>query len=45
MHLVNSIETNAKHYLDVVSRAVDKLLPVPSREIKYVAKDEKHTQH
>ena len=41
MHLVDSIETNAKHYLDVMSKAVDKLLPVPSREIKYVGRDKR----
>lgn len=35
MKLVTSIETNAKHYLDIMARAVDKVLPAPTKEIKY----------
>lgn len=35
MKLVSSIESNAKHYLDVFSKAVDKVMPEPTREIKY----------
>lgn len=35
MRLVESIEANAKHYLDVMAKAVDKIMPAPSREIKY----------
>jgi hypothetical protein len=35
MNLVASIETNAKHYLDIMSKAVDNAMPPPSREIKY----------
>jgi DNA replication licensing factor MCM7 len=34
MNLVDSIETNAKHYLDIMSKAVDKVMPDPTREIK-----------
>ena len=34
MKLVTSIENNAKHYLDVFCKAVDKVMPVPTREIK-----------
>ncbi|EDN97897.1 conserved hypothetical protein [Sclerotinia sclerotiorum 1980 UF-70] len=35
LNLVNSIETNAKHYLDILSRAVDAVMPQPTREINY----------
>ncbi|CAG8976654.1 hypothetical protein HYALB_00002170 [Hymenoscyphus albidus] len=35
MKLVESIETNAKHYLDIVSKAVDKIMPLPTRELNY----------
>lgn len=34
MNLVESIETNAKHYLDIMAKAVDKVMPEPNREIK-----------
>jgi DNA replication licensing factor MCM7 len=34
MGLVSSIENNAKHYLEVMSRAVEKIMPQPTREIK-----------
>lgn len=34
MKLVDSIETNAKHYLDIMAKAVDKVMPEPNREIK-----------
>jgi hypothetical protein len=33
--LVESIERNAHHYLEIFSRAVDKCLPPPTKEIKY----------
>jgi hypothetical protein len=33
--LIESIERNAHHYIEVFSRAVDKVLPPPSREPKY----------
>lgn len=36
LNLVESIETNAKHYLDIMSKAVDAAMPEPTREIKYV---------
>src|SRR4051812_8346724 len=35
LNLVASIETNAKHYLDILSKAVDKVMPEPTREINY----------
>ncbi|TVY22524.1 DNA replication licensing factor [Lachnellula hyalina] len=35
LNLVNSIETNAKHYLDIMAKAVDNVMPSPSREINY----------
>ncbi|KIN03899.1 hypothetical protein OIDMADRAFT_102269 [Oidiodendron maius Zn] len=35
LSLVPSIETNAKHYLDTMSRAVDKVMPAPTRDISY----------
>jgi DNA replication licensing factor MCM7 len=34
MKLVSSIENNAKHYLDIFCKAVDKIMPDPTREIK-----------
>lgn len=34
MKLVSSIENNAKHYLDIFCKAVDKVMPDPTREIK-----------
>jgi DNA replication licensing factor MCM7 len=36
LNLVASIETNAKHYLDIMAKAVDKVMPEPTREIKQV---------
>ncbi|RKF64449.1 DNA replication licensing factor mcm7 [Erysiphe neolycopersici] len=36
MKLVPSIEKNAKHYLDIMARAVDRVMPLPTREIKYI---------
>lgn len=38
LNLVGSIEINAKHYLDILSKAVDKVMPDPTREIKYAAR-------
>ncbi|PSS12809.1 hypothetical protein M430DRAFT_20724 [Amorphotheca resinae ATCC 22711] len=35
LNLVSSIETNAKHYLDIMARAVDKVMPAPTRDINY----------
>ena len=34
MQLVESIEANAKHYLDIFAKAVDAVMPDPTREIK-----------
>ncbi len=34
MNLVESIETNAKHYLDIFAKAIDAVMPDPTREIK-----------
>ncbi|TVY41074.1 DNA replication licensing factor [Lachnellula occidentalis] len=35
LNLVDSIETNAKHYLDIMAKAVDNVMPQPTREINY----------
>lgn len=32
--LIESIERNALHYIDIFSRAVDKCLPQPTKELK-----------
>lgn len=34
LNLVSSIEINAKHYLDIMSKAVDKVMPEATIEIK-----------
>lgn len=34
LRLVDSIERNAKHYIDILSQAVDKVMPKETREIK-----------
>jgi len=34
LNLVSSIENNTKHFLDIFCRAVDKVMPDPTREIK-----------
>lgn len=34
LHLVTSIETNTAHFIDVMSKAVDAVMPPPTREIK-----------
>lgn len=34
MKLIESIETNAKHYLDIMAKAVDAIMPEPTRDIK-----------
>lgn len=36
MRLVDSIETNTKHYVEIMSRAVDNVMPAPSTDVKYV---------
>ena len=33
--LIESIERNAHHYIETFSRAVDKCLPPPTRDLKY----------
>jgi DNA replication licensing factor MCM7 len=33
--LVESIERNAHHYIEILSRAVDQCLPPPTRELEY----------
>lgn len=33
LRLVDSIEINTKHYVDIVSRAVDEVMPQPSTEV------------
>lgn len=35
LKLVHSIEQNAKHYIEILSRAVDKLLPRPDQDTSY----------
>ncbi|KAE9578848.1 DNA replication licensing factor mcm7 [Colletotrichum fructicola] len=35
LHLVESIETNTKHYVELMSRAVDKLMPKPSADTTF----------
>ncbi|CAI4216138.1 unnamed protein product [Parascedosporium putredinis] len=35
LKLVESVEVNTKHYTEVMSRAIDKLLPTPSVEINF----------
>ena len=32
--LVDSIEVNTKHYVEILSRAVDKVLPPPSTDVR-----------
>lgn len=36
--LIESIEKNAHHYIEIFSRAVDKCLPEPNRDIKYASR-------
>lgn len=33
--LIESIERNAHHYIEIFSRAVDKCLPPPTRDLRY----------
>ncbi|KAH0601005.1 hypothetical protein MHUMG1_02006 [Metarhizium humberi] len=35
LHLVDSIELNTKHYVDVLSKAVDKIMPQPSTDVSF----------
>ena len=47
LKLVASIEENAYHYIEVFSRAVDKIMPQPSKEPTYVStfRDYLHPSH
>jgi DNA replication licensing factor MCM7 len=36
--LIESIERNAQHYIEIFSRAVDKCLPPPTRDLKYASR-------
>jgi len=36
LNLIHSIEKNTKHYVELMSQAVDKLLPQPSQDVTYV---------
>lgn len=36
LKLVESVERNAKHYVDILSQAVDKVMPKETQEISYV---------
>lgn len=36
LKLVQSIEVNTKHYVEILSRAIDKQMPRPSQDITYV---------
>ena len=33
LRLVESIERNARHYIDLISQAVDKLMPQETKEV------------
>ena len=35
---MESVENNTQHYIDIVSRAVDKVMPKEAQEISYVAR-------
>jgi DNA replication licensing factor MCM7 len=35
LKLVSSIEMNAAHYIEILSRAVDKVMPEPSVDLRY----------
>lgn len=35
LRLVYSIEMNTKHYVDIMSRAVDNVMPQPSLDVRY----------
>lgn len=35
LHLVSSIERNANHYTEILSRAVDKILPAPDHSVTF----------
>lgn len=33
LRLVDSVERNAKHYVDILSQAVDKVMPKETKEV------------
>ncbi|KAK1240952.1 hypothetical protein MKX07_006385 [Trichoderma sp. CBMAI-0711] len=35
MQLVDSIEMNTKHYVEIMSRAIDNVMPLPSEEVNF----------
>ncbi|KAG8419763.1 Belongs to the MCM [Metarhizium acridum] len=35
LHLVDSIELNTKHYVDILSKAVDNVMPQPSTDVSF----------
>lgn len=39
LKLVESVECNAKHYVDIISQAVDKVMPKETQEISYVSSE------
>lgn len=45
LKLVKSIEENTKHYVEILSRAIDDCMPQPTSEVTYVtlldARDER----
>lgn len=36
LKLVKSIEENTKHYVEILSRAIDDCMPAPTSEVTYV---------
>lgn len=36
LKLVQSIEGNAKHYVEILSRAIDDCMPEPNSDVTYV---------
>lgn len=37
LKLVKSIEENTKHYVEILSRAIDECMPQPTSEVTYVS--------
>jgi DNA replication licensing factor MCM7 len=37
LKLVKSIEENTKHYVEILSRAIDDCMPEPASEVTYVS--------
>lgn len=36
--LIESVERNAHHYIEIFSRAVDQCLPPPTKDLKYASR-------